>query len=103
VSPAATGQKKASGAKLSTAQKQPAKKRPAPRKKPEIWRCHVDWVRYQGVTYNRGDTITVQPDVMDHKQRVTLGKYFTITKTESVAMTSGPVEILAEGTDHGSN
>lgn len=63
----------------------------------------MDWVRYLGTTYYRGNTINVQPELLDARQRTTLGKYFTRTQTEAVAMTSEPVEALAEGDDNADN
>ena len=64
----------------------------------EIWRCHVEWVRHHGKKYNKGDILNVFAAILaDEAEMKVIRKYFTPTKTESVAMVSEPVEILKEG------
>lgn len=87
--------------------RKPAAKKPAPEVKPqvpgkEIWRCIVDWVRYHGAAYERGNTILVMPGMTDAEKSV-LGKYFEPTKTGIMTGVSEPVELLDEGEDHASH
>lgn len=64
----------------------------------QIWRCHVDWVKYHGKKYEKGDILNVPRSTLaDEAEMKVIRKYFTPTKTESVAMVSEPVEILKEG------
>lgn len=70
----------------------------------EIWRCHVDWVKYHGKKYEKGDILNVARFTLtDEAEMRIIRKYFTPTKTESVKMVSEPIEILKEGESHGNS
>ncbi len=90
--------------------RKPTAKKPDPKPKPaleapskEIWRCKVDWVKFHGVAYERGETILVMPDRTTDAERSVLGKYFEPTKTGIMTGISEPVEPLDEGEDNASH
>jgi len=62
----------------------------------EIWRCKVDWVKFHGKKYHRGDTLLVPLSTSEAEMQV-IRRYFKLTNTESILSTSEPVEVLKEG------
>lgn len=93
----ATTAKKAPVKKSSTSLPAP-KPKPKPKPKPlpfEIWRCKVDWVKFHGKIYYKGDTLNVFPATLeDESEMRVIKRYFVPTKTESIEVISEPVEIL---------
>ena len=89
-----------------TAAKKSSKVKPKSKPKkdvPEIWKCIRDWVQYRGKRYQRGDTIMIMPSQMSDRDMEILERYFEKTETESVKVTSEPIEPLEEGADHASD
>ena len=61
---------------------------------PQIWKCKVDGLRnFMGKNYSKGETVMVLPNTLDGGTRQELEKYFELTDSASVTITSEPVSV----------
>ncbi len=74
-----------------------AKQKAPARRAPEVYICIVDWVKYHGRRYEKGETILVNLDRIPEGDLAILEKYFKLKPTEVMSGVSEPVEQLDEG------
>ena len=94
---AVIGARKSKAAPKLTAQKTaaPRARKPDP---PELWRCKVDWVRFMGRKYFKGESLLVHPKQLTNGQLQLVSRYFEkIGTAETTTVISEPIQPLAEG------